>query len=103
MPEMTVESALVIELVQQRTQVAEVWSQLFGRHRGVIPPVPLRRRAGRKRRSSGARFTNLPYASCLLLGVKPRGRRARQRCHALDEAAGGLLTLAGIVGAEFNE
>src|ERR1700719_4607099 len=103
MPEMSVESALVIELVQQRTQVTEVWSQLFRCHRGVIPAVPLRRCAGRKRRSSRACFANLPHVSCFLPSVKPRSGRARQGRDALDEAAGGLLRLAGIVGSECNE
>src|ERR1700689_3629987 len=69
-PEMSVESGLVVEIVQQRAQIADVWAQLFGRDCGIVPAVPLRCSAWRKRGGSRPCLANLSHCSRFRLGVK---------------------------------
>src|SRR5580700_10259937 len=101
--EMAVERALIIELVQQGAKIAEVRAQLFRRDRRIVPAVPLRRRAGSKCGRARARFANLPHGARFGFRVNARRGCARQAFHVLDELAGGLLSLAGIIGTEFDE
>ena len=97
MPKMTVEAGLVTELVEKLSEVAKIGAQLFGGHRGVIPPFPQQRCSGHELRAAWSSLTDLPDGFGFALAIKPHVGRARPPAKTFHHQASAAFCFTRVV------
>src|SRR5208337_5483916 len=101
--EVSVERAVVVKVLHQPAQVAEVSAEFVGRDGGIFEAFPAQRLAGNMRSHAQARLANIPDAA----GQTRVGEQAHVGCgggtiESLHQLSRLGLGIVGGVGSEFD-
>src|SRR5579862_5407224 len=100
---MSVESRLIVVLVEKFADVAKVTAHLFRSNGSIVPAFPFRRRSRRRRSGPRAGFAYLPDPLGLAVAVQSNIRRSRGLSESIGKFERERLGLIRIIASKFHQ